>query len=87
MSMDATGQQPTGKGGKELAISPRLVAIVAVAALTLVFILQNRSKSTIHFLSLSASAGTWLALVIAIGLGVLLDRVFIWWWGHRHSDD
>jgi hypothetical protein len=84
--MDRTVRKPDGEGAKSSSISPRLVAMVAVGALAAIFILQNRRKSTIHFLSLSASAGTWLALLIAIGIGVALDRLFIWWWNNRRDD-
>jgi uncharacterized integral membrane protein len=66
-------------------ISGRLVAIVVVVALILVFVLQNTKRAEIHFLFFDLRAGTWFAILVAIVLGVLLDRAFLWWWHRRKA--
>jgi uncharacterized integral membrane protein len=62
-------------------ISPALVAVVAV--IIVVFVLQNRDRTEIDFLVFEVRSRVWVALAIAIGLGVLLDRVVLTWWRRR----
>ncbi|MEJ6720460.1 hypothetical protein [Ilumatobacter sp.] len=57
-----------------------LVLTIFVAAITAVFILQNRERTSIEFLFFDFNSRTWVAIAISIGLGVLLDRLFLAWW-------
>jgi uncharacterized integral membrane protein len=89
MSMDwkenerrAAGQELPEEKAK---ISPRLIGIIVVVALILLFVLQNTKKTEIHFLFFDLRAGTWFAILVAIALGVLLDRAFTWWWHRRKA--
>ena len=50
----------SGKSG----VSPTLIAVIVVAVLILVFILQNTSKATVHFLFFDFTAGKWFALLV-----------------------
>ena len=68
-------------------VSPRLVAFVAIAIVSLVFVLQNREPTTIHFLFVEVTTRVWLAIVIAIALGILLDRLFLTWWRRRRTKE
>jgi uncharacterized integral membrane protein len=87
MSMDwkdherRSSDEPEGKSF----LSPRIIGLVVVAVLILVFILQNTDKTTVHFLFFDFTAGKWFALVVAVALGVLLDRAFMWWWRRRRQ--
>ena len=58
----------------------KLIAFVAVAALAVVFVFQNRERHRIDFLFFEVSTRTWTALATALVLGVVLDRLFISWW-------
>ncbi|HEX4983372.1 MAG TPA: hypothetical protein VFV63_16830 [Ilumatobacteraceae bacterium] len=58
----------------------KLIAFVAVAALAVVFVFQNRERHRIDFLFFEISTRTWTALTTALVLGVVLDRLFISWW-------
>lgn len=67
-------------------ISPTLIGFAVVAAATLVFILQNTEKPRIKFLFLSVRTRLWLALIIAVLLGILLDRLLQSWWRRRNRE-
>jgi hypothetical protein len=58
----------------------KLIAFVIVAALTVVFVFQNRERRQIDFLFFEINTRTWTALATALVLGVVLDRLFIGWW-------
>jgi hypothetical protein len=58
----------------------KLIAFVAVAALAVVFVFQNRERHKIDFLFFELNTRTWTALATALVLGVVLDRLFISWW-------
>jgi hypothetical protein len=63
----------------------KLIAFIAVAALTVVFVFQNREERTIDFLFFEVNTRTWTALATALALGVILDRLFIGWWRRARS--
>ena len=63
----------------------KLIALLAVAALAVVFVFQNRERHRIDFLFFEVSTRTWTALATALVLGVLLDRLFISWWRRTRS--
>lgn len=64
----------------------RLITFGVIAALTVIFILQNRKVTTIYFLLFDVRARVWTSLVVAVALGVILDRLFISWWKRRRAD-
>jgi uncharacterized integral membrane protein len=68
-------------------ISPALVAAAVVLAAALVFIIQNTGQASVHFLFIEQRLSVWVVIAIAIGLGVILDRLFTVWWRRRHRDD
>ena len=88
MSMDwkEHDRQSEAPQGEKSKISVALIAWIVVAVLALVFILQNTSKATVHFLFFDFTAGKWFALLVAVLLGVLLDRAFLWWWRRRKAE-
>ncbi len=57
-----------------------LVLTILVAAITAVFVSQNRERTQIEFLFFDFSSRIWTAIAIAIALGILLDRLFLAWW-------
>ena len=71
-------QQPGGAGRNGPGLF--LVLTILVAAITAVFISQNRERTSIEFLLFDFNSRTWVAIAISIGLGVLLDRLFLAWW-------
>jgi uncharacterized integral membrane protein len=59
-----------------------LVVLVVVAA---IFVIQNSDKATIRFLFISITTRIWAGFLIALALGVLLDRLFTMWWRRRQQ--
>ena len=79
---DRTGDsEPSQRSG----VSPTLIAIVVVAVLAVIFIVQNGERRSIEFLFVDVTLPVWVALLIAIGIGVLLDRLFASWWKRRKN--
>jgi uncharacterized integral membrane protein len=71
-------QQPDGSGRNGPGLF--LVLTILVAVVTTAFIAQNRERTSIEFLFFDFNSRTWVAIAISIGLGVLLDRLFLAWW-------
>lgn len=60
------GAQPSDMGSKDVT---RLVAAGVVAALMVIFIVQNTEKAQVDFLFFDFRAGLWLVLTITFVLG------------------
>ena len=58
----------------------RIVAVVAV-----IFIVQNNDRTDVDFLFFNFHSRVWVAILVAIGIGVLLDRLLTGWWRRRRS--
>ena len=70
-------------------LTPAIIATGVVVAVVLIFVLQNGEKRQIDFLFVEVTTRVWVALAIAIALGVILDRLFLFWWrrrGRRRDD-
>jgi uncharacterized integral membrane protein len=52
--------------------SAKAIVAVVVAVLFLVFVLQNTDETQVSYLGFDVSTGTWLVLVVAFGLGMLV---------------
>lgn len=73
---------PAGRNGPSLF----LILLIVVAAISAVFIFQNREEAEIQFLFFSGMFRIWTAIVFAILLGVLLDRAILMWWRRARRD-
>jgi uncharacterized integral membrane protein len=56
-------------------ISARQIVALVVAALTVIFILQNRDPVEIRLFTLTVTASLWLLLIIMVGLGVVIGML------------
>lgn len=63
----------------------RLIIFGVIAIVTVIFILQNRERTNIDFLFFEVKARVWTSMLIAIVLGVILDRLFLSWWRRRKA--
>jgi uncharacterized integral membrane protein len=62
---------------------PALIILGIVIVVAIVFIAQNSDKATIQFLFIEVTTRIWAGFLIAIALGVVLDRLFSMWWRRR----
>jgi uncharacterized integral membrane protein len=62
-----------------------LVILVVFAVVAAIFIIQNSDKATIRFLFISVTTRIWAGFLIALALGVVLDRLFTMWWRRRQE--
>ena len=67
--------------------SPTLIAVIVVAILVAIFVLQNGHEANIELLFVDISAPVWVAFAIALVLGALLDRLITMWWRRRKRRD
>jgi uncharacterized integral membrane protein len=76
---------PAGQNGPSL----WLLLVILVTIATAVFILQNGEKVAAEMLWFDREIKLWVAIVVSIGLGILLDRLILTWWrrARRHKDD
>jgi uncharacterized integral membrane protein len=63
----------------------RLIIFAVIAVVTVIFVLQNRERTNIDFLFIEFKARVWTSLLIALVLGVVLDRLFQSWWRRRKA--
>jgi hypothetical protein len=47
------------------------------------FFFQNGNSATIHFLFFQKTAKTRWAIIVAVALGIGIDRIFTMWWRRR----
>ena len=75
-----SGQEFKGRGD---GVSPTLIGLVVLAVASVIFIIQNSERPKITFLFFSVRTRLWVAIALAIALGVVLDRLFAIWWRRR----
>lgn len=63
----------------------KLIGLVVAIGLAVAFFFQNGGRTRIWFLLFSFTSKTRTAIIVAIALGVLLDRLFLRWWGKRKA--
>lgn len=63
-----------GSGGERVRrrITHRQIAGLAIAVMTVLFIVQNRDTVQIQLFTMTLTAPLWLLLVVVLGLGVLV---------------
>ena len=65
--------------------SPALIGVLIAIALIVVFFFQNGEHQQIDFLFFEKNTTIRWSLLIAVLLGVALDRVFTMWWRRRRK--
>jgi uncharacterized integral membrane protein len=63
----------------------KLIALVVAIIGLLTFFVQNRSDAPVHFLWLDGDWPVWAVIAISVGIGIALDRLFIWQWRRARS--
>ncbi len=62
-----------------------LIGLAIVTALVVIFFLQNSAPASIHFLVFKNKTTVRWSIVVAVLLGVAIDRIFSIWWRRRKS--
>jgi uncharacterized integral membrane protein len=75
----------SGRGGPSAAL---IAAIVLVVAL-LIFVVRNGDDAAVDFVFTDVQLPLWIVMAIAVGVGILIDRLVLFWWrrGRRGRDD
>ena len=63
--------------------SPALIGAVVVLALAVVFFFQNGESSTIDFLFFEKRTTIRMSIIVAVVLGIVVDRLVGIWWHRR----
>ena len=74
---------PAGDRAEGRSTTMTLIILVVIVAVAATFVIQNSDKATIRFLFISVTTRIWAGFLIAIALGVVLDRLFAMWWRRR----
>jgi uncharacterized integral membrane protein len=72
---DDASELARGKAGPGKGFPPWLVAVIVVGIVSLVFIMQNRTRVKVHFIVFDRQARTWVVILISMALGALLAEV------------
>lgn len=84
--MNQPNEYRTNDSPQQKAETPwRLIIFGVLLVVTVVFILQNRERTSIDFLFFEVKARVWTSMVLAVVLGVVLDRLFLAWWRRRKA--
>ena len=87
MSYEHTGSDEgqhavaSGKSGPSL----MLIGLGIAAALFIIFFLQNGEHTRIDFLVFEKRTTIRWSLLVAVLLGILIDRAFSMWWRRRRG--
>jgi uncharacterized integral membrane protein len=58
----------------------KLIGLGVVAVLCVLFVVQNTDRHEVSILFWDINSRQWVNILVAIGLGVILDRLFLAWW-------
>ncbi len=71
---------------KKRGLSPMLIGLALLMAVAVIFVLQNRKPSKVNFLFFHYDGRQWGNILVAMAVGVLLDRLFSLWWHRRKRE-
>jgi len=72
---DDASEVARGKAGPGKGFPPWLIAVIIVAVVSLLFIMQNRTRVKVDFIVFDRQARTWVVILISMALGALLAEV------------
>jgi len=65
--------------------SPAVIGLLIVIAIAIIFVVQNSNEVKTEFLFFDYTTKFWLTIVLAILIGIGLDRLFSIWWRRRKT--
>ena len=72
---ERAGEQRVEAASGQNGVSPALIGLLIVAVLAVIFVLQNGSTTTVELWGFTWVTTIRWSLLVAIGIGVLLDRL------------
>ena len=72
---DDASELARGKAGPGKGFPPWLIAVLVVGIVSVLFIMQNRTRVKVHFIVFDRQARTWVVILISMALGALLAEV------------
>ena len=72
---DDASELARGKAGPGKGFPPWLIAVIVVGIVSVLFIMQNRTRVKVHFIVFDRQALTWAVILISMALGALLAEV------------
>jgi uncharacterized integral membrane protein len=84
-NLSSSERQPVATPGK--GPSATLIGLAIVIALGVAFFFQNGNQTSIHFLFFQKDAKTRWAIIVAVVIGIAIDRIFSMWWRRRGKRD
>jgi uncharacterized integral membrane protein len=91
MTMSYENPNISNESQREVAASGRngpnitLIGLAVVIVLFVVFFLQNGEEQKIDFLIFEKDTTIRWSLLVAVVLGILVDRIFTMWWRRRRK--
>jgi uncharacterized integral membrane protein len=73
-------ERPADGQSERTGVSPTLIALGIVAIVAVIFIAQNNDSRDVDFLFFEVNTRVWVALLVAMAIGALLDRLRTVWW-------
>jgi fructose-specific phosphotransferase system IIC component len=80
---EGTNPVASGRNGPNVT----LIGLAIVVAAGVAFFFQNGNSTSIHFLFFQKDAKTRWAIIVAVVLGILIDRIFTMWWRRRRRQN
>ena len=72
---DDASELARGKAGPGKGFPPWVIAVLVVGIVSVLFIMQNRTRVKVHFIVFDRQARTWVVILISMALGALLAEV------------
>lgn len=82
----ATGGDGAGDWDGKKQVSPTLIGLVVIAILAVIFIVENGDPVDVRLIIPKVEMPVWVAIVISIVIGAILDRLFQAWWRRRRRN-
>jgi fructose-specific phosphotransferase system IIC component len=83
--IEREGQHPVASGRNGPNVT--LIGLAIVVAAGIAFFFQNGNSTSIHFLFFQKDAKTRWAIIVAVLLGIAIDRIFSMWWRRRQKQN
>jgi uncharacterized integral membrane protein len=82
----ASEKKGAARAGAQRRLNARLAAVAVLAAILIVFVVQNAQRVQVDFVILHGRTPLWVALVITAVIGGIIGQVLEYSWRRRRPD-